>query len=423
MRYRSFLVLLALFVMTSMALAGPSTNAAASDYAGGRVSTASLTQIAELTSSDGICDQYGSSVAADGDTVAVGAPFYDPAGIGTGAVYVYVKGSNGWSNMTQVARLTPSDGGMDYVGWSVAMSGDTIAAGAIGYTGSNASQGAVYVYTKPAGGWTDMTETARLTASDPVGNDQMGNSVGISGTTVVTSAKGEGYVFVKAPGGWASETETAKLTTSRAGSTVYAVAISGGTIVAADNTALISGKAEGAAFVYVRPSGGWVDATQNAVLTPSDGMKNGYFGQSVAISGSTIAVGAPDAKDGAVPSAGAAYVFIKPSSGWRNMTQTAKLTASPVKSNNRLGWSVATDGNTVVAGALQVTDLYGRGPGAAYLFSKPVGGWVDEHESAIFQASDGQTGDALGFGVALSNTDVVASAPFHAGDVGATYVF
>src|SRR5262249_28468761 len=154
-------------------------------------------------------------------------------GIGTGAAYVYVKGPNGWNNMTQVARLTPSDGVGDFLGQSVAISGDTIAVGGFGYTvGSNLLQGAIYVYAKPAGGWTDMTETALLTASDAATNDQMGRTVAISGDTIVTSAKGLGYIFTKPPGGWVNETETARLSTSKPGIGIFSTAISGDTIVA-----------------------------------------------------------------------------------------------------------------------------------------------------------------------------------------------
>src|SRR6185369_12844519 len=50
-------------------------------------------QLAELTSSDGICDLFGWSVAIDSDTVAVGVPGYDPNGIEIGAIYILVKGS------------------------------------------------------------------------------------------------------------------------------------------------------------------------------------------------------------------------------------------------------------------------------------------------------------------------------------------
>ena len=87
----------------------------------------------------------------------------------------------------QTAKLTASDGAAgDQLGWSVAISGNTVVVGAFGATiGSNAEQGAAYVFVKAGATWTTMTETAKLTASDGAAGDRLGFSVGISGDTVV----------------------------------------------------------------------------------------------------------------------------------------------------------------------------------------------------------------------------------------------
>lgn len=98
------------------------------------------------------------------------------------------------------------------MGISVAISGDTIVAGAQNATvGSNAGQGAAYIFVKPSSGWTDMTETAKLTASDGKAGDGFGGSVGISSNTIVVGAcpqsgmcngHGKVYVFLKPKSGW-----------------------------------------------------------------------------------------------------------------------------------------------------------------------------------------------------------------------------
>ena len=73
----------------------------------------------------------------------------------------------------------------------MAISGDTIVAGAYQATiGHNYSQGAAYVFVKPAGGWANMTQTAKLTASDGAYADQLGISVAHCGDTVVAGALG-----------------------------------------------------------------------------------------------------------------------------------------------------------------------------------------------------------------------------------------
>jgi hypothetical protein len=88
----------------------------------------------------------------------------------------------------------------------------------------------------------------------------------------------------------------------------------------------------------------WV---QSAKLTASDGAAFDLFGESVSTSGNTVVVGAPGV---AGQSQGAADLFVRPKRGWRNMTQTAKLTIPNQPSPGNFGYSVAVSGNTVVVG-------------------------------------------------------------------------
>jgi hypothetical protein len=109
-----------------------------------------------------------------------------------GAAYVFVMPATGrWVNTTQTAELTAPDGQTgDQLGFSVAVSGHTIVAGANArQIGSTDDQGAAYVYTEPSRGWkTTNADTAELTASDGVGDDSLGDSVAVSGTTVIAGA-------------------------------------------------------------------------------------------------------------------------------------------------------------------------------------------------------------------------------------------
>ena len=143
-------------------------------------------QQAVLTASDGaVLSELGYSVAISGNTVVVGAA-------GGHAAYVFTESGSGWANMTQVAKLTASDGNAyagGQFGASVAISGNTIVVGAPGQ-----GEGAAYVFSEPASGWTNMTQTAELTASDgalnpPTGiGANFGDAVAISGNTVVVGA-------------------------------------------------------------------------------------------------------------------------------------------------------------------------------------------------------------------------------------------
>src|SRR5215469_1871419 len=78
-------------------------------------------------------------------------------------------------------------------------------------------------------------------------------------------------------------------------------------------------------YVFASDTTSPTSFTQLATLTPSD--INGaasWFGFTVAISGNAAVVGAPFANN----NAGAVYVFVKPASGWADMTQTAELSPS-----------------------------------------------------------------------------------------------
>jgi parallel beta-helix repeat protein len=225
-------------------------------------------QAAKLTASDlAANDYFGGSIATSGDVVVVGTS----RNTCTRAVYVFAKPAGGWSNATQTAKLTPSGvAPCPYFG-AVAISGDTIA---VGGGAEDAYRGAVFVFVKPPGGWVDMTQTAKLTASDRNdGFDELGASVAIHGDTIVAGAyrdngeRGSSYVFVKPPGGWSNITETAKLTASDSAAGdwfSHSVAISGDTIVVGSYK---HNGHRGAAYVFVKPAGTWVNATQTAKLT------------------------------------------------------------------------------------------------------------------------------------------------------------
>jgi len=405
------------------------------------------TQAAQLSASvKAANDRLGNSVAvsSDGNTVVAGAWAADIVGTNEGAVYVYVKPGGGWGDATQTAKLTASDSATDDgLGFSVAISADgsTIVAGAYG---DDTGRGAVYVYVKPGSGWANGTEDAKLTAPVRADFDNLGCSVAISsdGNLVIAGAYRENtggltdagavYVYVKPGSGWTgTDTYTAKLTASdqalddRLG---YSVAVSsdGSTVVAG---AFGKDSYTGAAYVYAKPGGGWMGAiTQNAKLTASDGVANDNLGYSVAVSsdGSTIVVGASGDDSGA----GAAYVYVKPGGGWANATEGAKLTASDRAVGDAFGRAVTvnSDGSVVVAGAMNADPDSLSSAGAAYVYVKPGGGWVDATEGAKLTASVKAASDFFGCSVAVSlnaSTIVVGANGADPGGIsaGAAYVF
>ena len=360
-------------------------------------------------------DSAGSSVAISGDTVVVGAPMYTGQGGGAGAVYVFRKAAGG--KVTQVATLQSVEHlHLWSFGTSVAIRGDTVVVGAA--YGNNLA-GAAYVFVKPKSGWHDMSESANLIASDQQSFSALGASVAISGNTIVVGAPGQGvggaiYVFVKPKSGWGKMTQTAELTVSTGGNNDGlggAVSISGDTIVAGASGVIAN---TGAAYIFLRPTGGWITtSTFNAELTSSDSQLGDSFGLSLATDGSTVVVGAPSA----LSNQGSAYVFSKPATGWTTTSSpNARLTASDGASGDRFGSSTGFAGITALVGAPSNSPS-----GAAYVFVEPSSGWKATSE---FSAKlNGASGVALGSSIALQGNIAIAGAPNYNSGLGAAYVF
>jgi FG-GAP repeat len=347
-------------------------------------------QQAELTDPGASADDaFANSVAVCGSTVVVGAPGVSS---GTGAAYVYTRLGSQWS---QQAELTAADGAPDdFFGYSVAISGSTAVAGAVGY----AFAGAAYSFTRSGTTW---IQEAELTAADSQTGDYFAWAVAVSGATVLAgapqadSSDGTAYVFALPPA-------PAKLTaagTATADHFGYSVAVSGATAVVG---AYGVHAGTGAVYVFTRSGGIW---SEQAELTAADGAAGDSFGGSVAISGSTVVVGAPGRGSGA----GAAYVFTRSGTTW---SQQAELTAA---AGEALGSSVAVSGGTAVVGADGTS-----GTGAAYVFTRSGTTWSQRAELADPGAT---AGDDFGYSVALSGPAAVVGAPGSGSGTGAAYVF
>jgi FG-GAP repeat len=352
----------------------------------------------------------GFSVAVDGNTLVLG----DPADAnGTGAVYVYTRSGDNWTN---TAKLTASDGTSgDVLGISVAINGDTIVAGATGHAvGATASQGAVYTFART--GAPARTQTAELTATDGATNDRLGTAVATDGDTIVAGAPGSavggdanrGSVYTFARSGAPSRTQTAKLSAldGAAGDHLgSAVAIDGDAIVAGAPDSAVGGDA-GRGSVYTFTRSGAAARTESAKLTTSTGGANQVLGTSVAIGGETIVAGAPGDAVRGNAAQGAIYTFT--SAGAAARSETARLTSTNGAANEQLGAAVAISGNTIVAGAPDHTVTGNLKQGAAYTFAST--GSAQRNELAILSDPVGATHALLGISVAIDSDTILAGA-------------
>jgi hypothetical protein len=313
---------------------------------------------------------YTIAISADGNTIAVGDPdAANHSNNAAGAVYIFVKPAGGWVDMTQTATLTATDAHFESdLGNSISIAGNTIVAGA--YSPHRGYMGAAYVFEKPNGGWKDAHQIAELTPSDGIDRDYFGQSVSISGKTIVVGCpgiddnQGAAYVFAEPQSGWMNMTQTTKLAASdgEPGDYLGFVAVNGNLIVASAPHDYHQAKS-GAGYVFLETGNVW---SQIAELSPSDWVSGDLFGISLVSSGNTVVL---NERMESSPYLSSAYVFVEPPGGWVSMTENAELTASvPVGSVLSAG-TISPDGNTILATSTL------NGSGTVYAFDIPRAGW------------------------------------------------
>lgn len=321
----------------------------------------------------------------------------------------------------QAAYVKASNTGAgDEFGGAVAVSGDgnTFAIAARGEdssaSGINGSQtdnaktnsGAVYVYTRSGTTW---VQQAYLKASPSAASHSFGSSLALSfdGSTLVVGASGEGtggaesgaaYVFVHTGTTWAQQ---AMLKANVIGlSELFGEGVSlsgdGHTLAVSAPANNTGGAGSGAVYLFARSGTTW---TQTALLKASTPLEYDEFGTDLALSrdGLTLAVSAPW-------ESGKVFLFAKSGSLW-SQVQDVKPSTAPVGVGFGVGLALTSDGSTLAVGA------YGEaGGGAAYVFAKSGGVWL---QSARLSASNAGSGDSFGFAVGLSSdgTTLVVSAP------------
>ena len=301
-------------------------------------------------------DEFGWSVSLSGDTLAVGATREASnqttitngstasaanSLAGSGAVYVYRRSGTQWAQEAYVkaANADASDG----FGWSVSLSGDTLAVGAIGEdsnqttitNGSTASAdnsaneaGAVYVYRRSGTQWAQeaYVKAAKVTT---VNYGFARTTISLSGDTLAVGADGD-----------------------RSNQTT----ITNGSTASADNTSISSG----AVYVYRRNGTQW---TQEAYVKAANANESDRFGTSVSLSGDTLAAaavreasnqttitnGSTASADNSLASSGAVYVYRRSGTQW---AQEAYVKAANADASDGFGGSVSLSGDTLAVGAI-----------------------------------------------------------------------
>jgi hypothetical protein len=175
----------------------------------------------------------------------------------------------------------------------------------------------------------------------------------------------------------------------------------------------------GGSITPCHPSG--VSWSCDPKIRASDGRTGDEFGRSAWIDGHWLAVGAPFADSPRAGGAGVVYLFRRETeaSPW---TETQKIFASDGARGDQLGLTVALSGDTLIVGAPNAVGNAGSLAGTVYVFHLDNGTWTQKQTLA---AGDARPFDNFGFSLAIDGNIVVIGAPFHdgaGGNSGAAYV-
>ena len=236
---------------------------------------------ARLVAHDGESNElFGSSVAIDGDTLAVGAIREDESGVDGGAAYVFRRTGAAW---VEEAKLR-SRGSGGWFGKSVSLDRDTLAVGAPlegSSPGTSFRLGSVHVFARRGLRW---VQQARITPPRPRAVHQLGEAVSLSGDTLAVGAFDDRlYTYRRAGDTWRLEATIVRPVDPEGGS------FFGLSAAISDNLLIVLGTVQPpedlwlGAYLYVRRNGEWIFLDRLAKIQ----------GNAVVIGGDTIALGSP----------------------------------------------------------------------------------------------------------------------------------
>ena len=299
-------------------------------------------------------DVFGYSIGFDGTNLLLGARGVDVPATNSGAVYAFRRVGDQWTQVQKV--VFPGAAANSQIGTSVAVAGTV---GAVGAPNRGVS-GSSFVLRLSGGAWFSQVE---LTDPSSAAGSRFGSSVACSEDVIVVSAPnsaegvgagaGRVRVFDRVVQTWTAGQVIVAPFPDPGDRFGESVALSGAWLAIGspgdDDWAINSG----AVFLFERVGPTFVLRTK---LRPPSPQAEAWFGSSVAFKGSAIVVGAPY-EDRSAHDQGVAYVYRMNASGIPELDRT--LTAATATESLNFGFSVGTDGTSVVVGApgLQVDEV------------------------------------------------------------------
>ncbi|EJK76194.1 hypothetical protein THAOC_02059, partial [Thalassiosira oceanica] len=313
-------------------------------------------------------------------------------------------------------KLLAPDGAVEvFFQRSAAIYENTIVVGA--YNGYNS--GSAHVFVRSGEKWTHQ---AKLLATDRAAGDRFGDSTAMYKNTIVVGAPldddngggaGSAHVFVRSGKEWKHEAKLLALDGAALDMFGNSVAIYEDTIVVGAYGDEDNGLCTGSAHVFVRSGEDW---RHQAKLLAPNRARGDLFGESIAINGDTLVVGAPeDHLNGSY--SGSTYIFVRSGEEW---TLQAKLLTPNGAAYDYFGESVALYEDTIVVGASIDSNDNRWQSGSAHVYVRSGEEWT--HQAKLL-APDGAPGDYFGDSVAIYKDTIVVSSPFDDDDKESAHVF
>ncbi len=333
--------------------------------------TGAWSQVAKLTPDDGEASGFGEQVAIAGDRIAVGARYDVFDGHRGGSIYTFVRDGDAWAQETKIHNPNSDGGSWsDSFGWALALDGERLAVGAYDADPDGVRDaGAAYVFAFDGAEWV-LEKYLPSPILDQyqefgIGIDIDGDTllVGAQDSWQVEPDGGEAFVFTRDFGLWTLQATLEDPATDNLDAFGWAVALDGDTAVIGDYYEDVVGDLQllegaGAAYVFERTGTSW---SRVATLTASQPSAWGFFGEAVAVQDGRVAVGSPYDPFG--NTAGAAFSFTRGETGWQAERQFGDPQPRTYES---FGESVALDGDTLIVGA--IGDWFRGHAGGAHAF-------------------------------------------------------
>jgi len=346
-------------------------------------------------------DNFGKTVAINGDLMAISAGGDDDGGMNSGAVYIFRFTGTSWIQTNKIVAPDPHDF-EGFGGSSLAMGPDVVVVGAVGDADLGDHAGAVYVFRFNGIAW---VPEAKLTALDGSFNDFFGKSVAIDDDVILVGAvelpnpshrRGAAYFFRRVSGQWV-QTDKVRPSSDGIGTSELfgiSVALDGeqsliGQSAARDAQGFPSGRAY--IFEHVVARDQWI---QRAILAGADGERLNAFGFSVALDENIAFVGAPE-DDQLDTDAGAVHIFRRQGEQWAQTDKVLPCAAAD-PSFGQFGLSVAFARDALAIGAPREASI-----GAAYVLDTACPADIDGD-------GDADVADFFAFVVAFAAGDPTA---------------